>query len=79
MRLFSRIGLRSSLVEQTFTAHASAKIEGLGKGWVDRDPSVVKIKVLSTRRKVELLRLLRNSCSGAAPLLASCAGAQHLL
>jgi hypothetical protein len=30
-----------------------------GKGWVDRDPPVVKLKVLSARRKGELLRLLR--------------------
>ena len=27
----------------------------LGKGWVDRDSPVVKIKVMSTRRKDELL------------------------
>jgi hypothetical protein len=51
----------------------------IGKGWGHRDPLVVKIKVMSTRRKDELLRLLRRRRSSGAPNLPSFAGAQHLL
>jgi len=42
-----------------------------GKGWVDRDPPVVKLKVLSTRRKDELLRLLRRRRSNGTENLPS--------
>jgi hypothetical protein len=42
-----------------------------GKGWVDRDPPVVKINVLSTRRKEELLLLLRRSRSSGTKTLPS--------
>jgi len=52
---------------------------GRGKGWVDRDPPVVKLKVLSTRRKDELLRLLRSRRSSGAQILPSSRRAQHLL
>jgi hypothetical protein len=38
----------------------------------------VKIKVLSTRRKDELLRLLRRRRSSGAQNLPSSSGAQHL-
>src|SRR5579883_637347 len=37
---------------------SNVKRERSGKGWVHRDPPIVKIKVLSTRRKLELNRLL---------------------
>jgi hypothetical protein len=50
-----------------------------GKSWVDRDPPVVKLKVLSTRRKDELLLLLRRSRSNGAQNLPSSRRAQHLL
>jgi hypothetical protein len=40
---------------------------------------VVKLKVLSTRRKVELLRLLRRRRSSGAQNLPSSRRAQHLL
>ena len=50
-----------------------------GKGWVDRDPLVVKLKVLSTRRKVEMLRLLREQASSGAQNLPPSRRAQHLL
>src|SRR5262245_59280347 len=43
-----------------------------GKGWVDRDPPIVKIKVLSARRKDELKKLFsevrRAAASGRAGL-----------
>jgi len=51
----------------------------LGKGWVDRDPPVVKLKVMSTRRKQELLRILRNSRSSGANPLPSSQSAHRLL
>ncbi len=51
----------------------------IGKGWVDRDPPVVKINVLSTRRMLELLRLLRSRRSSGAKFLPPSAGAQLLL
>jgi hypothetical protein len=62
-------------------ASASARGSGTagGKGWVDRDPPVVKLKVLSARRKVELLRLLRSRRSSEAPIWSSSRRAQHLL
>ena len=60
-------------------AMARALLPVPGKGWVDRDPPVVKLKVLSARRKVELLRLLRSRRSSEAPIWSSSRRAQHLL
>ncbi len=50
-----------------------------GKDWGHRDPLVVKLKVLSPRRRMELLRLLRRRRSRGAKNLPPSAGAQHLL
>jgi hypothetical protein len=57
---------------------SSAVLAEFGKGWVDRDPPVVKINVMSTRRKRELLLLLRRSRSSRAKNLPSSRRAQHL-
>ncbi|HXG48827.1 MAG TPA: hypothetical protein VNO52_14480, partial [Methylomirabilota bacterium] len=51
--------------------YSSLKGTSNGKGWVDRDPPVVKLKVLSARRKDELLRLLRRRRSSGAQILPS--------
>ena len=58
--------------------NATGNLFTIGKGWVDRDPSIVKIKVLSVCRKKELLLLLWRSRSSGAKILPSFAGAQHL-
>jgi len=70
--------LRLEIVERV-CQHNKLELIPSGKGWGHRDPPVVKLKVLSTRRKDELLRLLRRSRSSGAKNLPSSRRAQHLL